>query len=151
MNKVKFLYIVIVLLAFTNVGLMLNMYLHKPPHPNHHGGPKKVIVEKLGFDQKQSDAYDVIIKKHRTRIDSIEKKIRTNKDALFTLLKSDDSNKRDSIITNLGGLQMEIESAHYSHFEKLKAICTPEQMDEFEELTKELGRLFAPPHPPKKK
>ena len=93
----------------------------------------------------------MIIKKHRTRIDSIEKKIRTNKDALFTLLKSDDSNKRDSIITNLGGLQMEIESAHYSHFEKLKAICTPEQMDEFEELTKELGRLFAPPHPPKKK
>jgi len=150
MNKVKFLYIVIVLLAFTNIGLILNMYLHKPPHPGNIEGPKKIIVEKLGFNQKQSDAYDLIIKQHRTSIESIESKIRKNKDALFTVLMSEDSDKKDSIITNLGGLQMEIEAAHYKHFEAIKSICKKDQMQQFDELTNELGGLFAP-GPPKKK
>ena len=144
MNKIKFLYIIIALLVATNIGVLLNMYLHKPPHPRHDDGPKKVIVEKLGFNEKQEAEYEIIIKQHRSRVKAIENKIRKNKDALFTLLKSDDTTKKDSIITNLGTFQMEIESAHYKHFEAIKEICSADQLDEFKSLTKELGRLFAP-------
>lgn len=149
MSKIKFLYIIIVLLVATNAGVLLNMYLHKPPHPHKPGGPKKIIIEKLGFDQKQEAAYEVIIKQHRSSVKAIENKIRKNKDALFTLLKTDDTSKKDSIITNLGGLQMEIESTHYKHFEDIKEICNEDQLDKFNELTNELGRLFAPPGIPK--
>ena len=145
MNKVKFLYIIIVLLVATNAGVLLNMYLHKPPHPNRGEGPKKIIIEKLDFDTNQADAYEVVIKQHHSSINSIEKKIRKNKDALFTLLKTDDLNQKDSVISNLGNLQMEIEYAHYKHFEAIKEICHEDQLDKFNELTSELGRLFAPP------
>ncbi len=150
MSKVKFLYIIIVLLVATNVGVLINMYMHKPPHPMHTGGPRKVIIEKLGFDKKQADAYEAIINEHRSSIRDIEHNIRTNKDALFTLLKTDDNVKKDSIITNLGSLQMEIENAHYEHFSAIKSICNDDQIDEFNKLTNELGRLFAPPGIPKK-
>jgi len=95
MNKIKFLYIIIALLVATNIGVLLNMYLHKPPHTQHAGGPKKVIVEKLGFNEKQEAEYEIIIKQHRLRVKAIENKIRKNKDALFTLLKTDDTTKKD--------------------------------------------------------
>ena len=150
MNKVKFLYIIIVLLVATNVSVLLNIYFHKPPHPHNENGPKKIIVEKLGFDKTQSEAYDVIIKQHQVKIKSIENKIRKNKDALFALLKEDDLSTKDSVVSNLGSLQMEIESAHYTHFEAIKKICKDDQLERFDELTKELGSLFAPPKPPNK-
>ncbi|MEJ6584225.1 MAG: hypothetical protein QNL61_01425 [Crocinitomicaceae bacterium] len=149
MNKVKFLYIIIVLLVATNVSVLLGMYLHRPPHPHNEGGPKKFIVEKLGFDEAQTNAYDLIIKQHRSSIQSIENNIRRNKDALFTLLKEDDITTKDSIINNLGALQMGVEAAHYAHFEAVKKICNDEQLERFDELTNELGRLFSPPKKPK--
>lgn len=151
MNKVKFLYLLIAILVATNVGVLLFMFSHKPPHPPMEGGPKNEIAHKLNFSPEQVEKYETIIKDHRSSIDKIESEIKTSKNNLFSTLKLSKSTKKDSIITKLGDLQEEIESAHYSHFEKLKAICIPEQMDEFEELTNELGRLFAPPHPPKKK
>jgi protein CpxP len=150
MNKVKFLYIIIVLLVATNASVLLGVYLHRPHHPHNEGGPKKFIIEKLGLDEAQTKTYDIIIKQHRSSIKSIENNIRKNKDVLFTLLKEDDVTKKDSIITNLGALQMEIESAHYIHFEAIKKICNDEQLERFDDLTKELGRLFSPPKPPKK-
>lgn len=150
MNKVKFLYIIIILLVTTNVAVLLNMYLHKPPHPHNFEGPKKIIVDKLEFDSKQADAYTEIIKQHRTSIESTEQKIRTTKDKLFATLKLNKTLKRDSLIAELGVLQVEIESAHYVHFEAIKALCKEDQMERFNELTAELGRLFAPKGMPRK-
>lgn len=150
MNKIKFLYIIIIVLVATNIGVLFNMYLHRPPHPVREGGPKKIIVEKLGFDKKQEAEYEIIIKQHKSSVKALENKIRKNKDALFALLKTDDTTKKDSLITNLGTFQMEIESAHFKHFEAIKGICTTDQLDKFNELTNELGRLFAPPGMPKK-
>lgn len=150
MTKIKFLYIIIVILVAANIGLVSFMYFHKPPHPMHGEGPKKEITEKLNFSPEQAAKYEVIIKEHRASIDKIESEIKVSKNHLFALLKFDIIEKRDSIIGHLGMLQTEIEMAHYNHFEKLKALCTAEQMPKFDNLTKELGRLFAPPHPPKR-
>lgn len=144
MNKIRFLYIIILVLVATNVFLLLNQTSHKPHHPKHPKEPKYVIIEKLGFDQQQCLAYEKIIQKHRNNIELTEQKIRSNKDALFTLLKSENSSKKDSILTNLGSLQMEIEQIHFAHFEEIRAICKSNQIERFNDLTGELGKLFAP-------
>ena len=151
MNKIKFLYLIIVILIGTNIGLVLFMYTHKPPHPMNAGGPKKVISEKLHFTANQEKEYEAIIKEHQTTVQKIESKIRSSKNSLFELLKTNDSSKKDSIIQQLGVLQTEIESAHFNHFKSLKGICKPDQMAAFNQLTEELNKLFAPPIPPKKR
>lgn len=134
----------------TNIGLVVFMYSHKPPHPMHGEGPKKEIAQKLDFSPDQLEKYEIIIKEHRSSIKEIESKIRTSKNNLYSLLKSNETDQKEDIINNLGELQKEIEIAHFKHFEKLKALCTEEQMSDFNHLTEELGKLFAPPHPPKK-
>lgn len=150
MNKIKFLYLLIVVLVLTNIGLVVFMYLHHPPHPMHGEGPKKEIAQKLEFSPEQVEKYEIIIKEHRSSIKEIESKIRTSKNNLYSLLKSDETDQKDDIINQLGELQKEIENAHFKHFEKLKALCTEKQLNNFNQLTEELGKLFAPPHPPKK-
>lgn len=36
---------------------------------------------------------------------------------------------------------------HFKHFEDIKALCMKDQLDDYNSLTKQLARLFAPPPP----
>ena len=54
----------------------------------------------------------------------------------------------------LADLQKQVESVHYAHFMDIKKICRPDQLSDFDKLTKELSRLFSRnarnnPPPPK--
>ena len=58
--------------------------------------------------------------------------------------------KEDSIILEITKIQNEIEHIHYNHFSDIKSICTNDQMQDFDELIEELGRIFAPIPPMRK-
>jgi len=55
-----------------------------------------------------------------------------------------DLKSKDSLITVINLNQKQIEETHFKHFEDIKKLCKPEQLDDFKEFSKELGRLFAP-------
>ena len=46
----------------------------------------------------------------------------------------------------IGELQENIEVAHYNHFIKLKALCKGDQVEKFNELSKELAKIFKSRH-----
>jgi hypothetical protein len=53
-----------------------------------------------------------------------------------------DVKTKDSLIEILASNQKKIEETHFKHFQDIKKLCTPEQMNRFDDLTEELSRIF---------
>ena len=153
MNKTRILSILVIALIVLNIVLISVFVIKKPHHPPHHRkheGPKNVIIKKLHFDDTQISAYEALIKAHRTKIHSKDLELRKAKKELYFLLNKNDSNKIDSLISNINNVQKEIEVLHFNHFLDIKKLCKENQLNHYNELTHELARLFAPPHMQKK-
>ncbi len=145
MTKSKLLTIAVVLLLAVN---LLQLWIVATPHGGRRmpEGPKDIIIEKLGFDKEQQQRYLEMIRWHRTQIREREEQILSVKKALYaTLNDSTAAGSKDSLLHELGQLQTQIERVHYRHFEDIKSICRPEQMERYEAFTREIDQLFGPP------
>ncbi|MBU2019875.1 MAG: hypothetical protein KJ941_09535 [Bacteroidetes bacterium] len=143
LNKYKFIIIGLLLVNLIFLGFLL-FRGQKPPRE-----PKRLVIEKLHFDDAQVKTYEKTIARHRTRITSLDKEIKEKKKALYR-------NVSDTIQTNIwteeiAALQIEIERTHLDHFREIQSICRPNQMKDFEQLMKEIDRLFGPPARPLKR
>lgn len=148
MNKIKLISLIAVGLLISNLLLAGFIMFRRPPHPPH-DGPRNIIIDKLHFDEAQVKAYDVMIKGHQDSIRQAQDNIRSLKNELYSLLPAGTNNTgKDSLIEQLGALQIKIENIHYHHFEDIKKLCHEDQQIAFADLTKEIAALFAP-HPPK--
>jgi periplasmic protein CpxP/Spy len=142
MNKVKLLTWLCIGMLLTNLCLVWFVISHKP-NDQKRGGPKKVIIEKLGLDATQIVAYEKLIEGHRTEIKNTEEKMLELKHKLYaTLLNDAGQNLKDSLITEIGKSQMAMETIHYKHFSDIKQLCKPNQLKAFEELSLEITNLF---------
>lgn len=146
MNKLKFLTILSIGLLLSNL-LLIGFMLFKKT--KHQGPPRKrdVIIGKLKFDDNQIKEYDKIIIWHQNEITKTEGQIRDLKKQLYSNLTSDTfTSQKDSLINELGKVQNQIENIHYKHFEDIRNLCnTPSQREAFNQLTKEIATIFAPP------
>ena len=153
MEKTKLLTITIIGLLLLNLGtlgfLFLNGKGHRPPREGSKPEPKEVIIDKLHFDAAQQKEYAKLIEWHRGEITRLDDNIREAKNELYSQLSQTNVNTKvkDSLITVINTNQKQIEETHFKHFEDIKKICRKEQMDDFNFLTEELSRIFAPkPH-----
>lgn len=136
-------------LLLLNVAL-LAFFLSRPRPPRGEG-PKKIIIERLRFDDGQVAAYDKLIEQHKANLQTREAEIRTAKTQLYSLLQGDDLTQKDSLANRIGQLHVEVENIHFRHFQDLKNLCKPEQLADFKALAGELATYFAPPgRPPKR-
>ena len=150
MEKTKLLTITVIgllLINFASLGFLLlnGIKDHRPPH----GGnpkPKEIIIEKLHFDANQQKEYAELIKWHRAEIIKLDGNIRQTKNELYAQLKQAEVNikAKDSLIELLNSYQKQVEKTHFKHFEDIKKLCHKDQMQDFNELTEELSRMFAP-------
>jgi predicted nucleic acid-binding protein len=106
--------------------------------------PKEIIIDKLQLDANQQAAYQTLIDWHRGTIDSLDHQIRSTKNELYLQLtqKTVDVKTKDSLIARLAIYQKVIEETHFKHFQDIKNLCKPEQMNSYNELTAELSRIF---------
>jgi periplasmic protein CpxP/Spy len=142
MNKVNLLSFFCVVLLLTNLGLIWFVISHKPGEHKKEG-PKKIVIEKLSFDENQIKAYDKLIDWHRTEIKKSDKKMLELKNQLYaTMLTEGTFNTKDSLINEIGTLQITIEQIHYKHFKDIKQLCKPEQLKAFEKFSTEITNLF---------
>lgn len=142
MNKIKVLSLVALGLLISNLLLVGFIFFRKPPM---HEGPRKIIAERLHFDENQIKTYDGYIQNHRKAITQTEEQIRNLKNQLYGTLHSEGTGtQKDSLIKALGGAQMQIEQIHYKHFEEIKSLCNDNQKKDFDNLTQDIARLFAP-------
>ncbi|MGZ4033687.1 MAG: Spy/CpxP family protein refolding chaperone, partial [Bacteroidia bacterium] len=114
-------------------------------------GPKRLIIERLHFNDEQVKQYEIFIDGHRKKTDELHDSSREMHDRLFSLLKNDpvDKAKADSIIQQISDNQKAIDNLNFDHFQKIKSICKGDQVKDFNELAGELAELFAPKGPPR--
>jgi protein CpxP len=155
MEKTKVLTIAVIGLLIINLGtlgfLLLNGKGHRPPHEER-PEPKQLIIEKLHFDANQQKRYAKLIEWHRDEITKLDQNIRQAKNELYSQLNKPavDVKAKDSLIAVINSNQKQIEETHFRHFEDIKKLCNQDQMDDFNDLTEELSRIFAPkPHRPR--
>jgi hypothetical protein len=148
MNKVRFLAWLCGGLLLANLALAAALLLKKPVRP-HHEGPRDLIIEKLHFDGEQVEEYDKLIHWHRAEISKTENSILEVKNLLYAGLAQNDSTQKDSLVSVLCNLQVQIENIHYLHFRDIRKLCRAEQLKYFESLTLEIATLFSrgPKHP----
>lgn len=111
-----------------------------------HGGPKKIIAERLHFDAQQIEEYDKLIALHRMEIKTKDSLIRQTKNELYGCISSNNVTLKDSLENKLGQLQIEIEEINYNHFLDIKKLCKENQLVDFNILVKHLAQLFARPN-----
>lgn len=155
MTKSKFLSISVVALIVLNLAILAFQFFNKGAEqrhfPPHHGRekPKNYIIKKLHFDDQQITDYEALIEIHREHIGEIEAKIHTEKQALFSLLSESNPNQEKSLLNRIAKLSSGIDSLHMDHFKAIKALCKEEQLKDFDELSKELAKIFGRPGPPR--
>jgi hypothetical protein len=152
MNEVKVLSIVSIGLFAANIILIWFLMYGKTPHKKREG-PKKVVIEKLHFDEVQTTEYEKLIDWHRKSIRESEAQMMVLKNELYTSLQQGkQTNSTDSLIAEIGKVQIEIEHINHKHFKDIKELCKPEQLKLFDELCEDIAKLFAhKPLPPNEK
>lgn len=147
MNKIKVLTYSVIILAILNLSMIVFFIFIKPREfRNHRNGPRKMIIEKLHLDKQQQEQFELLVEKHIDKIKEFDKEIQQTKENLYTQLSLPkvDVKIKDSLITSLGDLQKQIETARFNHFKNIRKICnTPEQKEDFKELTVELSKMFS--------
>lgn len=156
MSKLKLLSIAVIGLFVINIGIVGFLLMKKPPMPRggrppmgqdgrppmNQEGPKKMIIERLHFDNQQVAAYEKLIEAHQASVKLLSDSVKIAKNNLYQSLQSETFTGKDSLVSQLGALQRQIELLHYNHFTDLKKICQLDQMSYYNELTKELARFF---------
>lgn len=157
MEKSKLLTLSVIGLLVINLATLGFLFLNgprgnRPPHNDEYQKPREIIIDKLHFDDNQQKEYDLIITINQDEIRRLDKNIRLTKKALYSQLSEPEINLKikDSLALCIAEYQKQIEETHFKHFEAIKKICHPEQMDDYNELTHELARIFAPNHPPRR-
>ena len=105
-------------------------------------GPKRIIIERLHFDKSQASQYESLVEIHHKTINQLDQQIGELRNKLFLSLKEENTMNKDSIQNALLDSQRKIEIINYSHFQDIKKICKPDQLNYFNELTAELAELF---------
>jgi len=154
MEKTKLLTISVIGLLLLNFATLGFLFLNgsREHHLPHEGQkPREIIIDKLHFDANQQKEYDKIIQWHHGEIERLDGNIRQTKNELYAQLSKPEVNAKtkDSLIAVLNLYQKQIEQTHFKHFEDIKKLCHQDQIDDFNALTEELGRIFAPNKPPR--
>ncbi len=110
-----------------------------------HDRPKRMVIEKLHFDEQQVADYQVLINEHRRQIRELDQQIIAFKNELYSHL-SEENNKTtsDSLTTEIAKVQQRIEQVHFAHFTDIKKLCRGNQQADFEALSQELTKIFPP-------
>lgn len=147
MSKQKFYIVVIIGLLVSNlllIGFTFPKRGHKaPPKGMKHEGPKNIIIEKLKFDDAQVASYNDLIEAHQANIREQDERIFAIKNSMYESLNKIDAKLSDSLSGEIASAQKAIEILHYNHFLDIKKLCKPEQLKDYEMLTKDIAKLFS--------
>lgn len=150
MNKIKVLTIAVIALFVINMVTLSFLFFNDKKNDSKKE-PKEIIIHKLGFNKNQIAEYEILIKKHKANISRLDNQIKDSKNKLYQQLNlSENKVVTDSILNSLYLYKSEIELVHYNHFLEIKKLCKPEQLDNYNELTQELSKIFVPNRKPKK-
>jgi len=150
----KWLLVLVAILLLTNIATLSIYWLKKPDHdggPGRNPGEREkrmgqFMVDQMKFDAAQEAAYwkmrDSMMNIQKPVMDSI----RSSKKRFFDLLNQPDAT--DSLLTarsnEIADLQKKLDIATFRHFQKVRSICRPDQLEKFDTVIKEIVNRMTP-------
>jgi Spy/CpxP family protein refolding chaperone len=149
--KNKLLLWLVALLLVANAASIAMFWLGKNKQlPTPKGPPNEFLIRELKLDGAQQAKLDILVKEHRAAAEELRGKIKESKEAFFDLLKQTavtDSMKQVSaraVSVNTEALDL----LTLEHFQKIRALCTPEQQKKFDDILHEVTSMMGQPRPP---
>lgn len=154
MDNSKFLKIVIVALLLINMATLGFMWsVHFRDGEPHHGQGDTFmfLTRELKLDAKQRLEYEQLRKQHHEAAEELQHKNKDLHDNLFKLLHTSiiDSLMVDNCTESIAAYQKQLELLTFYHFQKVRAICNPEQQKRFDGVIQDALRMMAPKPPGK--
>ncbi|MEO7983415.1 MAG: periplasmic heavy metal sensor [Bacteroidota bacterium] len=150
-SKNKLLLWLIALLVVANIASITLFWLGKGKQPSPpKGTPNEFLVKELKLDTKQQEQLELLVKEHRQAAEQLRTKTREAKEAFFDLLKQPtitDSIKKEAA-QKISVSTEELDLLTLAHFQKIRALCNPEQQKNFDQIIHELTRMMGQPRPP---
>ena len=150
-KKNKVLIGLVALLLIANTASIIFLWLDKGRRPpGNKGTPAAFLIKELSFDAKQQEQFGLLVKEHQSGAIVIRNKIKAAKEAFFDLLKQ--PNVSDSArlqAANAISVQTEeLDLLTFSHFQKVRALCTATQQPRFDAIIQEVTNMINRPRPP---
>lgn len=151
LDKIKLLTTVVVLLVLMNIATLAGMWklmqrdFHAPPP-----GPKEFLIAKLQLDEEQQKVFETLRKEHFDQMRVLQENIRSEKDEMYDLLKSDnpDTTATYGHIAQIMREEEQLERITFEHFRKVRAICNDDQKQHFDAIIDRVMQMvMRPPRP----
>ena len=147
------LLIIIGALLLTNIAVLVYfLRREKEPRTEQPERTRSTVTEMLqdevGFNEEQTAKYKELKNKQREKIKPMYDNMRKAKDSLFRLLSYPDT--PDSVLNKAAGViaqrQKELDIETFNHFRRVRALCTPEQLPQYDSsvirLLRKMGKPF---------
>ncbi|MEO1449055.1 MAG: hypothetical protein AAFV07_05970 [Bacteroidota bacterium] len=113
------------------------------------------MINRLGFDESQIQAYAVLIDAHMEQVKEKEQALGAIKEELYKTLGTAGKKDLADQWEKLSEQVVKIEQLHYQHFAEIRALCRKNQLPAFQELIKDLAQIFRrggrPAPPPRRR
>ncbi|MFN8285658.1 MAG: periplasmic heavy metal sensor [Chitinophagales bacterium] len=163
MKRETFLTVIIIALLLLNFGTLGFLFLNKPHPPGHfppgpQGGPGvgEMLMQNLSFSTQQREDFEKLRFEHRSSINKLDEQNNQLLVAYLQLLQAENINtsSKDSLEKEMARIQIQKADVTINHFQKVKALCSPEQKKKFDEIIPDLIQVIAapkngPPMPPR--
>ena len=153
----RWLTVITLLLLTANIATLTILWVHHrggdrgdnklPPPPPGGGQVFEFITNELKLDSAQQAAFRKLRDEHQAGQKDIQDSIRKVKDAFFELLKQPniDDAAVQAAAKKASETEQQLELLTFRHFQKLRAICNPEQQKKFDTIIQDVLRHMAPP------
>ena len=144
-SKNKSLIAIIIFLLITNLAMLVFfLVLNNPGQKNAHGhdqnGISGVLQKDVGFTKEQLDAYQSLRKDQLDKIHPLFDELRKAKTDFYNLIYA--PQVPDSVVNKaadvIGEKQKTLDLQMFNHFEKVRNICTPGQLQKFDTTIKKV-------------
>ncbi|MEQ9090972.1 MAG: periplasmic heavy metal sensor [Balneola sp.] len=132
---------VLVLLNLILIGLVVGPELGKRDRDRRDGDKRsEYLAKKLGFSAEQKQTYDSLNTSHKTETKELQQKIDEKRREMFRLTRVEGVSTEtvDSLTTEIGMLVSSMEFRTYEHISNIRALCTPEQLQELDSLVQRM-------------
>ncbi len=138
----------LILMVLLNIGTLGFILFKSNHHRDHHmrggrghGGPGKFIGKRLNFTPEQEAALSKLRTDHDLKMDQLREKTESLRKQRFELIKSEpyDSVKTNQLAFEIGNAHAEIEKEMARHFVAIKALCTKDQLADFNQFIDRLS------------